>query len=63
MKRVGASAHRLLDFLSLRNAQMIKLTTAWAAVSSPSESTRYSFLQLSGVRLDLWANIGDVSAQ
>ena len=32
MKRVGASAHRLLDFLSLRNAQTIEPTTAWVEV-------------------------------
>ena len=37
---------RLLEFLSLRNAQTIQPTTAWTAISSPSASTRYSFLHL-----------------
>ena len=33
------------------------------AVSSPSASTRYSFLQLSEQGRALWANIGEGSAQ
>ena len=64
MKRVAAGAHLPpLGFLSLRNAQTIELTTAWTAVSSPSASTGYSFLHLSGVGRALWANSGEGSAQ
>ena len=47
----------------LRNAQMIEPTTAWAAVSSSSASTRYSFLHSSGVGRALWANSGEGSVQ
>ena len=35
-------------------------TTAWAAVSSSSASTVYSFLHLNGVGRALWANSGAV---
>ena len=60
MKRVAAGA---LGFLSVRNAQTIGPTTAWAADSSPSGSTVYSFLHLSGLGRALWANSGEGSAQ
>ena len=64
MKRVArALISRLLGFLSLRNGQTIEPTTAWTAVSSPSRSTGYSFLHLSGVVRALWANSGEGSAQ
>ena len=36
--------------------------TAWTAVSSPSGSTKNSFLYLSGVGRALWANSGEDSA-
>ena len=60
MKRVAAGAHLLTPFSPLRNAQAIQPTTAWAAVSSPSGSTGYSFLHLSGVGHALWANRANV---
>ena len=41
----------------------LKSTTAWTAVSSPSGSTVYSFLHLSGVGRALWANSSEGSAQ
>ena len=50
-------------FLSLQKAQMIEPTTTWTAVSSPSGSTRYLFLHLSGVGRALGANSGEGSAQ
>ena len=62
MKRIAAGAH-LPTFLSLRNAQTIEPITACTAVSSPSASTGYSFLHLSGVGRALRANSGEGSAQ
>ena len=46
-KRYGG-AH-LFGFLSLHKVQTIEPTIASAAFSFPSASTRYSFLQLSGL--------------
>ena len=62
VKRVAAGAHLPTPWL-FENAQMIEPTTAWTAVSSPSGSTGYSFLHLSGVGCALWANSGEGSAQ
>ena len=45
MKRVAEDIiSRLLGSLFLRSAQTIEPTIAWAAISSPSASTTYSFL-------------------
>ena len=54
--KLWALISRLLGVLSLRNAKTIEPTSAWAAVSSTSASTRYSFLHLSGLARALWAN-------
>ena len=63
MKRVAAGAHLPTPWLfSLRNAQTIEPTNVWAAVSTPSARTRYSFLHLIGAGRAL-ANSGEDSAQ
>ena len=47
--RSGGRSCSSLAFLSRRNAETLEPTTARTAVSSPSASTRYLFLQLSGL--------------
>ena len=64
MKRVAAGAHiPAWLFEPAKRPNDIEPTTAWTAVSSPSASTRYAFLHLSGVGRALWANSGEGSAQ
>ena len=48
MKRVAAGAHIPTPSL-FEPAKRPQQTIAWAAVSFPSESTRYLFLQLGGL--------------
>ena len=59
--RPRALISRLFGFLSLRNAQTIEPTTAWAAVFFLGQATGYTFLHLSGVGRALWANSGEGS--
>ena len=67
MMQVRAAHFQFFGFLSLRNAQTIEPTTAWAAVSFPGSSTRYSFLHFSGLGRALQprhgANSGEIAAQ
>ena len=64
MKRVAAGAHLPTPWLfEPAKRSDDKPTTALAAVSSPSASTWYTFLHLSGVGRVLWANSGEGSAQ
>ena len=60
MQRVAASADLPTPqfFWAMGNAQKTEPTAAWTVVSSPSASTMYSFLHLSGVGRALWANSG-----
>ena len=58
IERVAAGAHLPAPWL-FEPAKRPDDRADWTAVSSPSGSTGYSFLQLSGVGRALWANSGE----
>ena len=63
MKRVAAGAHPSTPWLFEPAKRPDEQTTACAAVSSLSASTRYSFLKLSRLGRAPFANSGEGSAQ